>query len=271
MLIQRIATAIILAPLFIWAIFALPADYFSHLLLFAVALGGWEFTQLIQLKKISARIAFIVAVVGICLGVDYAQISIEWVLYVALIWWAVNLYWVLNYPNHQQLWFAPLWMRLLSGVLLLGFMWLALITLHQTYAPVWFLLLMGMIWAADSGAYFVGKLLGKHKLCARVSPGKSIEGVLGGVLFAGLTMWGFLLFSAQGQAIDGGNYGGYFLLALVVSLVSVLGDLYESLFKRASNIKNSGQLLPGHGGILDRIDSLTAAAPFFLVGLNLLV
>jgi phosphatidate cytidylyltransferase len=125
---------------------------------------------------------------------------------------------------------------------------------------------MMLIWAADSGAYFVGKAFGKNKLAPKVSPGKSVEGVLGGIGFALIIMLGFL----QQQNISIDLYPAYLLLAVVVSSVSVLGDLYESLFKRTSGIKDSGNILPGHGGILDRIDSLTAAAPFFLLGLGLI-
>jgi phosphatidate cytidylyltransferase len=125
---------------------------------------------------------------------------------------------------------------------------------------------MMLIWAADSGAYFVGKAFGKNKLAPKVSPGKSVEGALGGIGFALIIMLGFL----QQQNISIDLYPAYLLLAVVGSSVSVLGDLYESLFKRTSGIKDSGNILPGHGGILDRIDSLTAAAPFFLLGLGLI-
>jgi phosphatidate cytidylyltransferase len=152
----------------------------------------------------------------------------------------------------------------MGGVMLLVPMWVALINLHSDYGGEYFLLLMLLIWGADSGAYFVGRVFGKHKLAPKVSPGKSVEGVIGGVIFAVVIMLIFLQY--QNIAID--NYFGYLLLAIVVTSISVLGDLYESLFKRISGFKDSGNILPGHGGILDRIDSLTAAAPFFLLGLS---
>ena len=153
----------------------------------------------------------------------------------------------------------------MSGVLLLAPMWVSLVNLHLK-GDEYFLLLMLLIWGADSGAYFVGRKFGRRKLAPSVSPGKSVEGVLGGIGFALVVMLVFL----QVQGIATEKYFGYLLLTIVVTSVSVLGDLFESLFKRESGMKDSGQILPGHGGVLDRIDSLTAAAPFFLLGLNLL-
>jgi phosphatidate cytidylyltransferase len=131
----------------------------------------------------------------------------------------------------------------------------------------WILLfVMGLVWAADSGAYFFGKAFGKHKLAPAVSPGKTIEGMFGGLFTASLlavaVTW-FMDFVPAKMAI-------VLFCSLLAVLASVLGDLTESMFKREAGIKDSGTLLPGHGGILDRIDSLTAALPVFLLSYLLL-
>ncbi|WP_428086797.1 phosphatidate cytidylyltransferase [Candidatus Thioglobus sp.] len=266
MLAQRILTALILAPLFVWAVFALPADYFAYLLLLFVAVGGWEFARLIKINQPLYRALVAGGIVGCALIAARHTQNLQTVLIASVIWWGFNLVWVISYPAKVQSWYGSGIVRVMSGVMLLAPMWVALINLHQGYGSEYFLLLIFLIWGADSGAYFIGKAFGRHKLAPRVSPGKSIEGAIGGVIFSVIVMLIFLQY--QQASVD--SYAGYLLLAVVVSGVSILGDLFESLFKRVSNIKDSGNILPGHGGVLDRIDSLTAAAPFFLLGLNLL-
>jgi phosphatidate cytidylyltransferase len=263
MLIPRLLTALILAPLFIWAIFALPQPYFAVLLLLFVVVGGWEFARLINIHPPLYR-ALISIGISTCaiIAANHSQ-NLHTVLYASILWWALNLYWVIRYPKNQQSWYGSGIVRAMGGVMLLAPMWVALVNLHNLYGGAYFLLLILLIWAADSGAYFVGKTFGKRKLAPNISPGKSIEGVLGGVGFALIVMFIFL----QQQDISLALYWRYLLLAVVISGVSVLGDLVESLFKRASGFKDSGNIFPGHGGVLDRIDSLTAAAPFFLLGL----
>ncbi len=266
MLLPRILTTLILAPLFIWAIFVMPTVYFSYLLLLFVALGAWEYARLIKIDRPLYKALVAAGITG-CALVAIAHIeNLQTVLVVSVVWWGLNLYWVVSYPKNVQSWYGSGIIRVMGGVMLLVPMWVALTSLHATHGSSYFLLLMLLIWSADSGAYFVGRAFGKRKLAPNVSPGKSIEGVIGGIIFAVIIMLAFL----QQQSVSTDSYIGYLLLAVVVSSVSVLGDLYESLFKRASNIKDSGNILPGHGGILDRIDSLTAAAPFFLLGLSLI-
>jgi phosphatidate cytidylyltransferase len=267
MLLPRILTALILAPLFIWAIFAMPTNYFGYFLLLFVVIGAWEFARLIKIEKPLYRALISIGIVGCAFVASrHAQDlhNLQVILYVSVLWWSLNLYWVISYPDNVQSWYGSGIVRVMGGVMLLVPMWVALINLHSNYGGEYFLLLMLLIWGADSGAYFVGRAFGKHKLAPKVSPGKSVEGVIGGVIFAVVIMFIFL----QYQNIATDNYFGYLLLAIVVSSISVLGDLYESLFKRISGFKDSGSILPGHGGILDRIDSLTAAAPFFLLGLS---
>ena len=262
---KRILTAGVLAPLFILAIFKLSNEYFSILLLAIVALSAWEFSRLIQFQSIASRTLYTVAIVGFSLLANNPIHNLQTLLVVTALWWGLNLYWILRYPQHSNIWFDSPIIRSMSGVLLLVPMWVALVHIHNKGVE-YFLLLMLLIWAADSGAYFVGRAFGKRKLAPNVSPGKTIEGVIGGVIASSIVMLLFLQISLTETT----NYLGYLLLAITVAGVSVLGDLFESLYKRESGFKDSGHILPGHGGVLDRIDSLTAAAPFFLLGLHLL-
>ncbi|MGL5289813.1 MAG: phosphatidate cytidylyltransferase, partial [Aeromonas sp.] len=180
---------------------------------------------------------------------------------------------VLRYPHSAKLWKESVWLKSLFGLAtLIPFFW-AMVAIrgynfyHDQTMGAWVLLfVMGLVWAADSGAYFFGKAFGKHKLAPAVSPGKTIEGMCGGLFTAsllaiGVTWW--MDFVAAKMAI-------VLFCSLLAVLASVLGDLAESMFKREAGLKDSGTLLPGHGGILDRIDSLTAALPVFLLSYLLL-
>ncbi len=263
MLVKRLATGLVLGPLFLLAILTLEPKYFNLLMMVVLALGAWEFSRLAKIIDSHRRLLFVVAVVLLALFFHYSLDNIDWLLYVLVFWWALNLYWVVSYPKNVNFWFGSVTRRLANGVLLLVPMWLALVELRVDHGVEHLLLLLLLIWGADTGAYIVGRSFGKHKLAPKVSPGKSIEGVFGGLGTALLVTLVFLYF----QNISPDQYWFYILLSLGVVLVSILGDLFESLYKRASNIKDSSHLLPGHGGILDRFDSLSAAAPFFLLGM----
>lgn len=194
-------------------------------------------------------------------------------LWTAASWWLLGLILVLRYPQSAKLWRESVWLKSLFGlVTLVPFFW-SLVAIrgynfyHDPMMGAWILLfVMGLVWAADSGAYFFGKAFGKHKLAPAVSPGKTIEGMCGGLFTAsllaiGVTWWmGFVPV----------KMGIVLFCSLLAVLASVLGDLTESMFKREAGIKDSGTLLPGHGGVLDRIDSLTAALPVFLLSYLLL-
>ncbi|EHI53363.1 phosphatidate cytidylyltransferase [Aeromonas salmonicida subsp. salmonicida 01-B526] len=195
------------------------------------------------------------------------------VLWTAVSWWLLGLLLVLRYPRSARLWKESIWLKSLFGlVTLVPFFW-SLVAIrgynfyHDPMMGAWILLfVMGLVWAADSGAYFFGKAFGKHKLAPAVSPGKTIEGMCGGLFTASLLAVGvtwFMGFVPAKMAI-------VLFCSLLAVLASVLGDLTESMFKREAGIKDSGTLLPGHGGILDRIDSLTAALPVFLLSYLLL-
>ena len=125
------------------------------------------------------------------------------------------------------------------------------------------LLLFGLIWAADVGAYFAGKAIGKIKLSPNVSPKKTVEGLVGGVILSLIVAGTYVFVSLDSPSIS--DYLTFGVLSIIISLASVIGDLFESVLKRLANVKDSGRLLPGHGGMLDRIDSLTCAAPIFFL------
>jgi phosphatidate cytidylyltransferase len=263
---QRIITALVIAPLFLLGLFATNIFGFSLFLGVIVAIGGWEWARIAGLTDTSLRLIFAAVIVS--------ALYFSWwlsplaVLGVAALWWMVALWLVLNFPASSVIW-DPLWFRLLAGVLVLVPAWKALVSLRSgviSVAPdistVWLILYIFLVvWAADIGAYFAGKNFGQRKLAPDVSPGKSVEGVIGGLLAVSLLPFVAmpLLQISPAQTLI------LWLITLSTALVSVLGDLLESLGKRVAGIKDSSQILPGHGGILDRIDSVTAAGPVFVL------
>ena len=172
------------------------------------------------------------------------------------------LFVVIGFPNNMNLLNKNMVLSLSNGLFLLAPMVASLAILHSQ-DRVLVLLLLFLIWAADIGAYFSGKHFGRKKLCPQVSPNKTFEGVYGGILLAQVVAISYVAIIVQSPKMN--DFLVFCFLALVVSLVSVLGDLFESALKRMSGQKDSGRLLPGHGGLLDRIDSLTSSAPIFLM------
>ncbi|PYF78637.1 MULTISPECIES: phosphatidate cytidylyltransferase [Marinomonas] len=263
MLLPRIFSAIVMAFLFIYAVFVLGASSFVFAMAAVVVLAGWEWARLSGVRSQLGRVAFAAAVGAICFVVldrdlQSASLTISPVL------WALALFWVIRYPVPLLWKFKS--SRLVFGALVLVTTWSSLVVLRQSGDfVVWILLLMGLIWGADTGAYFAGRAFGKRKLARFVSPGKSWEGVIGGLL---LTQVGLVVFAQLSDF----TLNQWFILAaigLITSFVSVLGDLTESLFKRHEELKDSSHLIPGHGGVMDRVDSLTAAAPIFVLMLSL--
>jgi phosphatidate cytidylyltransferase len=265
MLKLRVITALILAPLVLGSIFFVPHVVSAAVLGLLVVLGAWEWSAFPGFKRWSARLLY-TALIGAGLlvlwqvGVGDQQLDV--ILLLSVLWWCLALAWIAFFPAHMNRAGAAF-----AGVLVLLPAWLALVRLHahgpKPEGPQLLTFLLLLIVAADVGAYFAGRRFGQHKLAPRVSPGKTWEGVAGGL--AGATT----------LALGGAYWFGlqlipFLLLCVFVVLVSVVGDLTESLFKRHAGIKDSGNLLPGHGGILDRVDSLTAAGPFFFLGMQYL-
>lgn len=264
MLKQRVLTALVLGPLAVWCIWSLPSPVFSLILGLILAIGAWEWGGLALLRG-PARIAYVL-VYGLCLvllhGVSGQPGVTGTVLGAGLLWWLGALVLVLRYPGGG--WRVRPVPVAAAGLLVLGTAWLGLMAVHRGAGPAWLLFLFVLVWTADIGAFFAGRRFGRHKLAVRVSPGKTWEGLGGALAAAGIVGWG----GAMLLGVPGDEIPGLLGFCLATVLISVVGDLLESLFKRMAGKKDSGTLLPGHGGILDRVDSLTAAAPLFALGLS---
>lgn len=260
MLKQRLITAAILIPLAVWAILALPNSYFAGVLAALVMMAAWEWTALMRLSATPVRGAYL-ALVLLTLWGTY-QLPLLPVLLAALLWWLLAILYIVRFPSGVAFWATPA-VAALIGILLLAPPWRALVEMHAsvTLGPGFVLFLMALIWAGDGAAYFAGRRWGRVKLAPRISPGKTWEGVLGAI--AAAILWAII----GGLALAPERLYGFIALCLITLLFSICGDLLESMFKRQTGIKDSGTLLPGHGGMLDRIDSLTAASPIFLLGL----
>lgn len=270
MLLQRLITALILVPLVVWGVLKSPHDLFALLAAAVFLLCGWEWARLTGMRSILARAGYLLLIAAIMAWLFFwATVQQQDLLIIAAagIWCGITVALFLwrQRPLQQVNW-QPV--PAAFGLFLLPAGWLALLLLHQVSpnGPVITLGLVILIWSADTAAYFSGKTFGKHKLAPVLSPGKTLEGVAGGVIAAAIV--GVLLFLYLGQttAVSLAAAAG---IALVSALVSVGGDLFESLVKRRAGEKDSGKLLPGHGGVWDRIDSLISSSPVFVAALSL--
>lgn len=273
---QRVITALILAPLALAAVFYLPLWGFAAVLSAIFLLGSWEWSGFCGLENRRSRVSY-VAFTAILMAGVYASTAFDTVgsllnnlplfsmLLLGAVWWLLAIVLVLSFPSSQSLWASSSRRRALMGWCTLLPAWGALIFIRNigyeqsSFYGGWLIFaLLGLVWAADIGGYLVGKPFGKTKLLPKVSPGKTLEGMLGGLGFVLLILT--LLLSWK-------NWPGvswhWYLATIALTLLSVFGDLSESMFKRVAGKKDSGAFLPGHGGILDRIDSLTATAPLY--------
>jgi len=259
MLLPRVLSAIVMAVVFVYAVVVLDDVGFMFFTGAVLVVAAWEWARLSGIKVQQTRIAFAGMVATLSYGVAIFDLQ-RTILWITPILWCFALYWVVAYPS-QKAWKGR-FLRLVFGLSILLTTWCALAVLKQGSQFVTYLiLLMGLIWGADTGAYFAGRLFGKRKLARHVSPGKSWEGVVGGFV---LTQAGLIAFAlTQELALSSALILS--LVGLVTVAVSVLGDLTESLFKRHEGLKDSSHLIPGHGGVMDRIDSVTSAAPVFVL------
>ncbi|WP_417346084.1 phosphatidate cytidylyltransferase [Ferrimonas sp.] len=276
MLKQRVLTAVLLLPAALAAIFLLSADGFALAIALVILLASKEWGSFIQPGDRLIQASFTLSM-AVLMGAFYFMVPSEllWLgdklhplaeglLQVGGIWWLIALGLVVTYVRSVRVWHHSMVLKAVFGQLTLLPAFVAMLVLHSApqmqdphYGAYLVLAVLLIVWGADTGAYFFGRAFGKHKLARHVSPGKTIEGLAGGLLVCAL------LAAAAWNYLPNNGFIPVLAAVLLTALSSALGDLSESMFKRSANIKDSGRLLPGHGGILDRIDSITAAMPVF--------
>lgn len=262
MLKHRIITALILAPLALAGIFGTDVQGFYWFVGAIVAVAAWEWARLSGYERQSLRVSYAVYVAVWLIFVRY--IPATPILYVGLAWWLIAIVLVLRYPGTSRFW-RQRSVKLGIGLLILIPFWKTMLALREAqmlvdidlgvHLVLFYALLL--IWAADTGAYFAGRAFGKAKLAPAVSPGKSWAGAWGGLACAVV----LALVAAYWLDLSTALTIQLVVVTVIAAIVSIFGDLTESLFKREAGIKDSSNLLPGHGGVLDRIDSLTASIP----------
>ena len=267
MLIKRILTAVFLVPLVIIATLKLDNSAFAIAMMPILVIGSWEFSSLIKMSHWLAKASYVAVLMTTTYYLNQTPFLLMPLLVITLLWWIINSYWIITFPKHTHYWNSYIATRLVNGFFFFVPFVVALSALNQIDSTL-VLLLLALIWAADSGGYLVGRAIGKNKLLPNVSPGKTIEGAAGGALLSLGVMLIYVYFSFENAAFE--QYFFYGILSLVVTLASILGDLFESLHKRIAGVKDSGILLPGHGGLFDRIDSLTASVPIFFLAYGFL-
>jgi len=269
MLMQRVLTALVLLPILLALVWLAPTPWL-YLVLAAVGLiMAWEWTAFMGLaERRNARLAYL-AVTAVMIAATWfspingPELSTA-LLPVAIIWLLMPLR-LRRYPESGPVGRPAL---ALGGLLMIASTLISIAALHGLEnGPAKLLYTLFVVFAADTGAYFAGRAFGKHKLAPAISPGKTVEGALGGLALVAVfaLVAGSWVFGLR----EPGPIAALVLLSLVVAAVSIVGDLTESMLKRSAGLKDSGNILPGHGGILDRTDSIVAAVPVMVLGLHL--
>lgn len=263
----RLLSTVVLVPLVIAGILLLPGMYIAigSALVFAVAV--WEWLQMTVLKDSKLiRFLLLISLFAVAYSLLATGFSPNWLYFLSIVWWGVALFGVCYYPRGTELWRDFLFQPLI-GLIMFVPAWLAFNSLHAklVYGPQLVLLGCVLIWGSDIGAYCFGRLWGKSKLAPHVSPGKTWAGFYGALFTGSLVM---IIYYISFKPSFG--FWGGICLALITVLFAVIGDLVESMLKRIYGFKDSGNLIPGHGGMYDRIDSMLAAFPIYYLGLQIL-
>ena len=276
MLKNRILTALVLAPLAIAGILYLPDQWFALLWGMAIAVCAWEWTNLAGLTIIPARAGFLAVCVGVMTSYQqWAADMEEWLAWPVVAWWFLFSILLRKYPSKLLEIKYPLALKLAVGLFILVSSWILMVWTQHNLGSKQLLYLFVLVWLADIAAYFGGKRWGVTKLSPEISPGKTVEG-----LYVALVV--VALFSLAVAGVLYANEAGTFtrfefvqvfdfmVFSVVTVVISVVGDLFESMVKRVRGVKDSGFILPGHGGLLDRVDSLIAAVSVYYAGSKLL-
>jgi phosphatidate cytidylyltransferase len=252
----RIITAIVSLLILGAVLFVVPPVVARLVIAFLVLAGAWEWSGFLGLSGKAGR-DFLVSLVGGLFAIVALALpeSAELVLQIACGWWFIAFIWTFLFPTA-----IPIVIRWLAGVVVLVPLFVALLFLYSV-SPQILLFALLIVWVADIGAYFAGKQFGRVKLAPSISPGKTWEGVFGGLVMVALLTAVWTHFAGMDLAV-------MLPFCLAVGALSVVGDLTVSMFKRTAGVKDSGKLFPGHGGVLDRIDSVSAAAPLFALGIS---
>jgi phosphatidate cytidylyltransferase len=263
---KRVTTAVVLVAILLAVVLWLPPAGTVVALTLTVLAGAWEWSAFLRIQGMIVRllyVALIAALLPIAWHVTETPMGRDIVLQIAVVWWILALAWVMFAPRLVSSWAAAL-----AGVLALVPAWVALNRLRLDFdrGAQWVLFALILVWVADIGAFFVGRRFGRTRLAPTVSPGKTWEGVVGGAIASALVaVLGTLWFDDPRLPLQ-----RFVPLCLAVVAFSIVGDLTESLLKRFAGMKDSGSLFPGHGGVMDRIDSVTGAAPILFFGLVML-
>ena len=260
-MVTRIITGLILLVVVLAGIFYLPEKEFVWVAVIIVGLAAWEFATLVWKQSLGQICLFLAIFLAIAIIEKMLPVSI--VLFCGVAWWALAHAFLWHYVRTKRLLFGNWGYKLGMGLLMFVAFLVSLITLKRYFEVAYLLCGLSIVWAMDIGAYFAGKFFGQHLLAPMISPNKTMEG-LGGGLVAAIAVaagWGFWF------GVSGIHWLFWLTLSVVTALWSVIGYLFESVVKRCADVKDSGNILPGHGGIYDRVDSLIAALPIFAFGL----
>lgn len=260
---KRVGTAVVLIAILLTVLFCPWPEVTVVALIVVVLSGAWEWSAFLRVSNVALRLLYVGVIAALLPAVWYFtanQDGLKLVLEIAVIWWVVALGWVMFAPRLVSSWAAAI-----AGVLALVPAWIALMRLRLDFenGAEWVLFALLLVQVADIGAFFAGRRFGRHRLAPNVSPGKTWEGVIGGVVAS-------VIVALIGSARFNVPLVQFLPLCIAVVGFSIVGDLTESLLKRFAGLKDSGRLFPGHGGVMDRIDSVTGAAPVLFFGLVLI-
>ncbi len=255
MLKTRVLTSVVSLLLLGVILFVIPPRATELVIGLLILAGAWEWSGFFGVKSFVVRALYVCLIAVLCAVPYLVADAAVLVLQIASVWWFVAFVWAMLFPTP-----IPAVVRWVCGALVLVPLFTALVMLFQE-GPLYLLFALLIVWAADAGAYFAGKRFGRVKLAPSISPGKTWEGVLGGLTVVIVLAFAVGLWAEVNVAV-------LVPFCLAIGGLSIVGDLTVSMFKRTAGVKDSGKLFPGHGGVLDRVDSVAAAAPLFTLGIS---